>query len=103
MARTQKRSVLIIEAVGVIATIAIALFLGFSYVNHQQKLALSSPQKDTKNSQVSPITANDIAPVTAPSDLLVTTQQLNTLEAELNQQTANITTLDSDLQSIADN
>ena len=102
MVKSKKKSFTIVEIAAIVSTVTLTGFLGFTYVNSQQKLAL----KDKGTTKVQPrvpeqtqITADDIQPIDSSADLDAAYSQLDAMEAELSS-AADTATLTEDLNTI---
>ncbi len=102
MVKSKKKSFTIVEIAAIVSTVTLTGFLGFTYVNSQQKLALTD-KGATKVQPQAPeqtqITADDIKPIDSSADLNVAYSQLDAMEAELSS-AADTATLTEDLNTI---
>lgn len=103
--RKQNKSVVISE-VAIVAVMALIVgFLGFTYVNNQQKLANNGPSSSNttpaKQSPAKPITAQDVAPIATAKDLPKATDDLDRVQEEWNTTEGDEATLVNDLNAIA--
>ena len=102
MVKSKKKSFTIVEIAAIVSTVTLTGFLGFTYVNSQQKLALNDkgttkvPPRVPEQTQ---ITADDIQPIDSSADLDAAYSQLDAMEAELSS-AADTATLTEDLNTI---
>ena len=102
MANRKKKSFTIVEIAAITSMVTLTGFLGFTYVNKQQKLASSNNTPSgtiNRGTESNFVTESDIKPINSSDDLALAHAQLDSMASELDN-AKNSITLTQDLSSI---